>query len=177
MLSFSSDAFDYDDTTTSRNTFRTTTPQSWNNYGNNNNRDQGRDESFSQGTSGSSSKGSNNSFGREAVKPPSSLVITNTNQGRDIYIPTRRETSTSAYGFAGDSFSNSGNDNNYNVVTQRPANLRTPSTTTNYDYMTRTTMSSYRPNRETTTKQSSYFQGDLPFFSNDETTVRKNIFK
>lgn len=99
---------------------------------------------------------------------------------------------------------NSGNGRNVNSVTQRPYSQQTTTTlnydnnrratqsttyfdsnvnnnqrtTTNYDYnvFPRTTAPTYRPNREVTTRRSTYFQGDLPFLNgnknnDDETSV------
>lgn len=115
----------------------------------------------------------NNNFDREYYNPPS---IAKTNSNHEIY---NRETSTNGYNFAGEaSFSgnsqgNSGNSNNQNSVTQRPSNQRTTSTTSNYDYNNsnrRTTSNSYNPYQAVTTKKSTFFQGDLPFFK-DETSV------
>lgn len=70
---------------------------------------------------------------------------------------------------------NSGSSNNHNSVTQRPFSQQSP-TTSNYNYDNRRTTattksSTYRPNRDITTRKSTYFQGDLPFFNNDETSV------
>lgn len=92
--------------------------------------------------------------------------------------------------------SSSSNGGNINSVTQRPfnqqttttsrysnrqststtsydfniGNQRTSSTKSDYDYNVypRTTAPTYGTNRETTTRKSTYFKGDLPFLNNDE---------
>lgn len=123
----------------------------------------------------------------------------NGNQGRDNFNQPR-ETTPSTYGFIGDSLSggsnnhnlntgsnkvnsgsfgsgnqnfNSINNNNQNLTPPKPLNLQTTRPTTSYDYNERrTTESVNRPfNERSTTKKSTYFQGDLPFFNNDETSV------
>ena len=161
----------------------------------------------SRPTSGSSSSSTGNSrdiynnplngnSNREAYNPNSGnsnretnyntpkSTSTNSNQGRDIY-KQPKETSTYSYGFVAESLANSGNSfNKYSPpTTQRPYNQQTTSSTYDYNYNRRTTItpSTFRPNRDTnfgaTTRKSTYFQGDLPFLNNDETGTSVKCLK
>ncbi|CAO1381196.1 unnamed protein product [Diamesa hyperborea] len=74
------------------------------------------------------------------------------------------------FGFIGDSFT--GNDensfgSNTNVVTQRPF-IGSQTTTPYYQNNNRATPLTSRPNRDTTTRKSTYFQGDLPFLNSGQ---------
>lgn len=160
----------------------------------NNNRDVYDDNNFSQfsghGTSSNASRGFSNSetssFGHGTsntgggtnndkndrefydLSGTGSTSNSNSNQGRDIYNHNRqRETSTYSYDYATDRPSNSGSNQN-SVGNSRPYDLQT---TNAYDYNRRTPSSTQRSLRDTT-RRSTYFQGDLPFFNNnDETSV------
>ena len=194
LQSFSYDG--YDDDSPNRNTFATTT-ESRRDFSGSNNNGNAYDNSFSQfsgqrnsrpDTYESESKssreiinsGSSNNNGQDYYFQQTS-TSRNINPARDIYNQQPRETSTSRLVFIADSLSgsesNSGNSNNFNSVPQRPFTQRT-STTSNYNFENRrtTTSSTYRPDLDITTKKSSYFQGDLPFFNSDsdETSVNSN---
>jgi hypothetical protein len=86
------------------------------------------------------------------------------------------------FGFVSESLAGSSNsDTNHHSVPQRPSfNQATTSTTSYYDFNAgsdrRTTTTTTRRPSQVTTRKSTYFQGDLPFFSSDETSVRANIF-
>lgn len=136
-------------------------------------------ESTQTNTGSNADRGTSNINNNDKNHPPvmvSTSSQTNGNQGRDIYNYNQvRERSTSGYDFVADSLAGSSNSggNHNSAVTQRPFSLQT---TTDYNYHgdRRPTTSSYRPVRDSTTKKSTYFQGDLPFFNhdgNDETSV------
>lgn len=136
-------------------------------------------ESTQTNTGSNADRGTSNKNNNDKNHPPvmvSTSSQTNGNQGRDIYNYNQaRERSTSGYDFVADSLAGSSNSggNHNSAVTQRPFSLQT---TTDYNYHgdRRPTTSSYRPVRDSTTKKSTYFQGDLPFFNhdgNDETSV------
>lgn len=196
MQYFSYDRVSYDDDTSYRNTFGTTT-QANSDY----NKENG--DSFSQFSGHENSRpiANHGNSAREVSNSGKTTVNNNydrdysnsqnvdngkadNNQGSDFYYQQHHdETSTNNYGdIVG---SSNGNSNNHHTVPQRPFNRQTSTTThyydsdgrrtttTNYDFNNRrtTTSSTYRPNREITTKKSTYFQGDLPFLNSDETSV------
>jgi hypothetical protein len=162
---------------TNTNNQRETQTSSSRDVYNNPSNSNGNREDYNPSSSINSNKNSRDIYNNS---PKDIMSSSNNNQGRDIYNQPR-ETSTVGYGFVADSLANSGNNNNYNPpITQRPF---IQATTTNYDFNNnrRTTSSTYQPNRDVirqvTTKKSTYFQGDLPFFNNDETeTSVKVIF-
>lgn len=103
----------------------------------------------------------------------------NNNQGqRDVY-PQQQPNS---FGFVSDSLAGSSNANSntdHHSIPQRPSYTQpTTTSTSSYDFNTRraaTTTTTRRPS-QVTTRKSTYFQGDLPFFNRDETSVSASNF-
>lgn len=114
---------------------------------------------ISDSLGGSSSSGNGRNVNSVTQRPVNQQQTTTTQD----YNNRRKSSSTTNYD------TNRSTQSSINYDSDNNRNRRTTSTTSNYDYNVyqRTTASSYRPNRETTTRKSTYFQGDLPFLNSN----------
>lgn len=135
------------------------------NMGNNNPRTTGNNNPSSAGNSntGLNHPNSNTESSSDRIFQSSN----NNNGGSASNINSNNNNNDNTFGFIGDSFTdNSGS--NTNIVTQRPfigSQTTTPYYNNNND---RATPLTSRPNRNTTTRKSTHFQGDLSFLSNGQ---------